>query len=102
MIDHIYGRIPSLVSANRPHCFAAELEMNVREYQKLLEGAAGNAATLTKAERTRVALLESISWYRQFLATTTAIADENLESLAECLDRQEAILAIAEPAVVLS
>jgi len=98
MVDHIYGRIPSIVSPERPHCFAAELEMNVREYHKLLEGANGDAAILTKAERTRVALLASIDWYREFLAGAVPLPDENLGSLALCLDAQEVLLAAPETA----
>lgn len=96
MIDHIYGRIPSLVPAERPHCFAAELEMNVREYRKLLDGAQGDATVLAKAERTRVALLQSIEWYREFLAGATPLPDENLESLAQALEEQSVLLAAPE------
>jgi hypothetical protein len=98
MVDHIYGRTPSIVPAERPHCFAAELEMNVKDYQKLVVKGAKDPAIAAKAERTRKTLLESIAWYREFLATTTAYGDENLASLATALDSQESLLLpAAEP-----
>ena len=92
MVDHIYGRIPSVVPAERPHCFAAELEMNVVDYQKLVVKGAKDPAIAAKAERTRKTLLESIAWYREFVATATAYDDENLSSLSEALDCQEPLL----------
>jgi hypothetical protein len=39
MIDHIYGRITSLVPKHRPHMFAKELEMNVDYIEKRLANA---------------------------------------------------------------
>ena len=97
MVDHIYGRIKSLVPAHRPHCFAAELAMNVQDFEKLVAKGKADVAVAAKAERTRKALLESIQWYRDFLATAVPYPGENLESLATELDLQEALLLAAEP-----
>jgi hypothetical protein len=36
MVDHIYGRIPSLVPDNRPHMFAAEVKMYVDYFENNL------------------------------------------------------------------
>lgn len=36
MIDHIYGRGPSLVSSKRPHMFAKEIEMYVEYFEKMV------------------------------------------------------------------
>ncbi len=37
MVDHIYGRIPSLVPEERPHMFANELELYVKYYRTLVD-----------------------------------------------------------------
>jgi hypothetical protein len=36
MVDHIYGRGPSLVSTKRPHMFAKEIEMYVEYFEKMV------------------------------------------------------------------
>ena len=66
--------------------------MNVVDYQKLVVKGAKDPAIAAKAERTRKTLLESIAWYREFVATATAYDDENLSSLSEALDCQEPLL----------
>lgn len=83
MIDHIYGRIASLVPAHRPHMFAKELEMNVDYLEKRLASAKESLNDELKKmtamwENLKIGIEESIK-----IAGTRAYVDENLHSLYE-------------------
>ena len=82
MVDHIYGRGPGLVPADRPHMFAKELELYVDHCERL-EG--------KKADAFRDNLLEGMATYRA-LCEEPAFPGENLASLRAALDVQEARL----------
>ncbi len=47
MVDHIYGRIPSLVPAERPHMFSTEVELYVNYFGKLLTTMKMDAANIS-------------------------------------------------------
>lgn len=90
MIDHIYGRIPSLVPARRPHCFAAELDMYLDFFEKLREDThPENAKDVQKLDTFRVNLAANLAWYRQWLSIRSALETENLASLREAVERAE-------------
>ena len=90
MVGHIYGRIPSLVPAVRPHFFAAELDMYLDHFEKLRsETHPENAKDVQKLETFRVNLAANLAWYRQWLATRSAMETENLSSLRETVGRAE-------------
>ncbi len=94
MVDHIYGRGPSLVPAERPHLFAAELALNVAVYAAQAAAGDGSAKALAALQAVRGNL-------EQGMADCLALAElppfpgENLASLrdavAEARRRLEAI-----------
>ena len=83
MVDHIYGRIKSLVPAERPHMFAQEIVLNAQLLMQRIEGCR------SKKEADR------LHDYRQNLeagmdacveiATTPPGQDENLASIPSCV-----------------
>jgi len=98
MIDHIYGRIPSLVPERRPHCFAAELDMYLEFFEKLCEEThPENAKDVQKLDTFRVNLAANLAWYRQWLSIRSALETENITSLREAVERAELrLLAVQE------
>lgn len=91
MVDHIYGRIRSLVPPERPHMFAQEITLNAQ----LLMQRIGNCRSKKEAER--------LQDYRQNLekgmdvcveiAATPPGKDENLASIPTCVEEIRAKLA---------
>ncbi|MBN2069424.1 MAG: hypothetical protein JW739_07290 [Opitutales bacterium] len=81
MIDHIYGRGPSLEAPERPHMFASEARMNLEYLEKEL-----NKATSPAEARSLLGfhknLEEGISDCEE-VAESSAYAGENLESLRQ-------------------
>jgi hypothetical protein len=98
MVDHIYGRIPSLVPSHRPHVFAAELDLYLEHFEKLrVDTHPENAKDVQKLETFRVNLAANLAWYRQWLSTRSAAEGENLPSLREAVERAELkLLAVQE------
>ena len=82
MVNHIYGRGPSLTPASRPHFFAKELALYVDHCEGLDD---------KKAAPFRDQLLEGIAEYRA-LCEQPAYPGENLASLRVALDVQQARL----------
>jgi len=88
MVDHIYGRGPSLVPEARPHVFAKELTMYVDELARLLAALpAGDAAALARVASFRDNLLAGLLHYRT-LVEQPAFPGENLASLAQTVERE--------------
>jgi len=88
MVDHIYGRGPSLVPASRPHMFAKELAMNVDEFVKRARALVrGDARALAALFAVRSNLESGIAYYRA-LVRERAFDGENLPSLAAAVDTQ--------------
>ncbi|MFP4308434.1 MAG: hypothetical protein ACLFRG_19895 [Desulfococcaceae bacterium] len=92
MVDHIYGRGPSLTPPERPHMFAQELALYVNVYLDRLRASDGSprvkkglAAFLTRLEEEMAALLE--------LAGETPYPGENLASLPAAVAREKARIA---------
>jgi hypothetical protein len=93
MIDHIHGRIPSLVPSHRPHTFAAELSMYLDHLDSLRASThPENAKDVEKLDTFRVNLAASLAWYRGWLATASALPGENIASLREEVERAEEVL----------
>jgi hypothetical protein len=86
MVDHIYGRGPSLVPKERPHMFAQELVLNVDYFEKLLSG---DGSIDSNALREYKENLEQGIALCLDIARTTPYADENLASLARCAKEQQ-------------
>lgn len=82
MVDHIYGRGPSLVPAERPHMYSKEVDM----YLEWLEGLVRQAPEDPKLAKRCLKILsrlESGVTYCSDLAVTEAVGDENIGSLSE-------------------
>ncbi|MEX2657095.1 MAG: hypothetical protein WD272_06235 [Balneolales bacterium] len=92
MVDHIYGRNESLVPAHRPHMFAKEMAMYV-DYiaQQLEQTDFSNAKAVKRLHTLRDNLAESIAYCRE-IAAGDSYDNENLASLAEATDREQARL----------
>ncbi len=81
MIDHIYGRGPSLVPANRPHMFSKDLVMSVDYFGKLVKKLQpGETKAYSYLETVRTNLLAGLDYYKSFVNLSPYL-DENLESL---------------------
>ncbi|MDO9565397.1 MAG: hypothetical protein Q7J15_01435 [Candidatus Desulfaltia sp.] len=87
MVDHIYGRCPSLVPLKRPHMFAAEIVMYVDYFEKL---ATNSACTHVEIKR----LYEFKNNLEQGMDICLDIAkmkpyhEENLASIPPCVEEQ--------------
>lgn len=100
LVDHIYGRGPSLVPADRPHFLAKELELYVDHWEGLAT-AAQEPRAQKDADVFRERLRAGIARYRR-LVERPAFEGENLASLRAALDAQEARLAQAPGAAAVA
>lgn len=90
MVDHIYGRIPSLVPDDRPHMFSTELGMYLDHFETLRADAhPENPKQVETFNRFKTNLAASLSWYREWLPGRVAFAGENLSELAEAVETAE-------------
>ncbi len=97
MVDHVYGRGASLVPADRPHLFAAELVMYVDQLERrLLALPAGDTAGVAGLASFRANLEQGLAHYRE-LVRDPAYPGENLASLAVAVERESARLAAMWP-----
>ncbi len=87
MVDHIYGRGPSLVSPERPHMFAKEIVMYVDYFEKLV-----THCTYTRKEiKTLKEFNNNLEGSMDFclnIAQEPPYEGENLASIPPCVDRQ--------------
>lgn len=91
MVDHIYGRGPSLVPAERPHMFAQELVLYVDYYQRMAARDDLSSQELSYL-RTFAENLEEGMAYCLEVARATPFPGENLASLPPCVAEQRARL----------
>lgn len=85
MVDHIYGRGPSLVPAHRTHMFAKEMAMYVDYIAQQITITDPDDPKGVKRIRTlRDNLMESMDYCAE-IADGEAYGDENLASLAEAV-----------------
>ncbi len=87
MVDHLYGRNPSLVPAERPHMLAAELTLYTDHLAGLLRDADDAPASRKALAVFRENLEAGIDLCAD-IARTPAHADENLASLARTARRE--------------
>lgn len=87
MVDHIYGRIPSLVPSERPHMFAKELVMYVDYFEKLVKMSGRSDREVDRLKTFRQNLENGIE-YCLAIARETAYPDENLASIPPCVERE--------------
>lgn len=87
MVDHIYGRIPSLLPAERPHMFAKEIEMYVDYFQKLVDRCECTPGELKYLDEYYSNLKEGMKYCLE-IATRQPYPDENLASIPPCVEKQ--------------
>jgi hypothetical protein len=91
MVDHIYGRGPSLVPPQRPHMFAKEVVMYVDYFEKLVNRC-GYTLRETKTIREFYQNLESSLDFCLSIASEQPYENENLASIPPCVERERARL----------
>jgi len=87
MVDHIYGRGESLVSAERPHMFCQEIELYVNYFEKIL-GTMGNTPAEINYLETFKDNLESGMDLILKISEQKAYPNENLKSIPAFVDLQ--------------
>jgi hypothetical protein len=88
MVDHIYGRIPSLVPADRPHMFAKDLLLYVDYFERLVNKlVSGGDTTVAYLREFKENLEAGMRYYAPLLAGP-AFEGENFASLTAEIERQ--------------
>lgn len=102
MVDHIYGRIASLLPAQRPHIFAQELALYVEHAQTQLAAAALSTSDARRIAKLIKNLRHSLDVCRD-IAQRAAFPNENLASLSAAVAQQSLRLdALSEKLRLLS
>lgn len=91
MMDHIYGRIPSLVPEERPHMFAKELAMYVDYVEDLAGQMDQEQSGLNKLRKIRKNLEQGMAYCLE-IASGEPYPQENLQSLEDAVVQQRARL----------
>lgn len=92
MVDHIYGRCPSLVPPERPHMFAKEIELYVDYFERQVEDYCRNPGELKTLIEFRDNFEKSMDFCME-IATMQPYPGENLASISMCVNKQRARLA---------
>ncbi len=92
MVSHIYGRIDSLVPAERPHMFAKEMVMYVDYFEELVNQSENSADDLKKLTRFKKNLEAGMEFCLE-IAEGVAYKHENLESISKAVEEQSKRLA---------
>ncbi len=87
MVDHIYGRGPSLVSAERPHMFAKEIMLYVDYFETLAKKCTGSHKEMKALEEFKNNLTDGISFCLE-IAKRKPYPGENLASLGGIAERE--------------
>jgi hypothetical protein len=91
MVDHIYGRGPSLVPGERPHMFAKEIVMAVDYFEGLLAKSAFSKRDIAGLREYRQNLETGMDFCMS-VARETPYPNENLASIPPCVEEQRARL----------
>ncbi len=87
MVDHIYGRGPSLVPPERPHMFAKEITMYVDYFEKLVDRCDASVRA-EKSIREFYANMEASLDFCLAVANEQPYENENLASIFPCVQEQ--------------
>ncbi len=87
MVDHIYGKISSLVPADRPHMFAKEIVLYVDYFRDLVDEYDGSPASLKRLNGFKSNLEEGMAYCLE-IACGSPYKDENLESIVRTIGEQ--------------
>jgi hypothetical protein len=88
MVDHIYGRGPTLVPSERPHMFAKEIIMNVDYFEKLTISLQGKPQDVEKMTEYKNNLENGMSLCLE-ISKQAPFQGENLASLAVVVQEQQ-------------
>jgi hypothetical protein len=92
MVDHIYGRRPSLVSSKRPHMFAKEIVMYVDYFEKQIANSSYKPKEIETLLDFKKNLEEGLDFCLE-IAQRPPYPGENLASLSSCVEEQRRRLA---------
>jgi hypothetical protein len=92
MVDHIYGRRPSLVPRERPHMFAKEIEMNVDYFETLIHKSDRSARDFEELLEYKTNLDAGLKLCEQ-ISIDAPFQEENLLSIGSTIERQTKRLA---------
>ena len=87
MVDHIYGRGHSLVSSNRPHMFAKELEMYVDYFENLVKTTTGTDREIKALREFKNNLSAGMDFCLK-VAESQPYPGENLASIETCVGKE--------------
>ena len=88
MVDHIYGRGPSLVPPERPHMFTKEIVMYVDYFEKRVSRCQLGAVREVQELKEFLENLEAGMEFCLQVAGSEAYGDENLKSIPPCVREQ--------------
>jgi hypothetical protein len=91
MVDHIYGRGPSLVPHERPHMFAKEIELYVDYFERNVREHCSTPGELKNLMEFNDNLENSIAFCLK-IAGMKPYAGENFASISSCVDKLKARL----------
>lgn len=87
MVDHIYGRRPSLVSSERPHMFATEIVMYVDYFEKQVMRCSYKPGELKALQKFKSNIEEGMEFCLD-IAKNQPYDGENLPSITLCVEQQ--------------
>ncbi|MBW2605281.1 MAG: hypothetical protein JRE28_13375 [Deltaproteobacteria bacterium] len=91
MVDHIYGRGPSLVASKRPHMFAKEIEMYMDDFEKKVLRPSHTKKEIITMLEYKKNLEEGLEFCLE-IAKETPYPGENLKSISICVKEQRSRL----------
>jgi hypothetical protein len=91
MVDHIYGRGPSLVSSKRPHMFAKEIEMYMDDFEKKVLSSSHTKKEIITMLEYKKNLEEGLDFCLE-IAKKPPYPGENLKSISICVKEQRSRL----------
>ncbi|MGL1901139.1 MAG: hypothetical protein OCC49_03305 [Fibrobacterales bacterium] len=89
MIEHIYGKIDSLVSPERPHMFAKEVTMYVDYFGEQVRDCAHTSEEVRTLVAFKNNLKAGLEYCKEMALNATAYKDENLASISTIIKREE-------------
>jgi len=91
MVDHIYGRSPSLVPSERPHMFSNEIVMYVDFFEKMIKNCTYTSKEISPLYEFVKNLEEGMDLCLE-IAQRPPYPGENLASIPPCVEKQSARL----------
>lgn len=87
MVDHIYGKIPSVISSKRPHMFAKEIAMYVDYFEKQVADNVHVTRGIKYLQDFKTNLEKGMKFCLD-IAKQQAYPEENLASIPICVEKQ--------------